>query len=245
MKGHFDMKIKKNEKPVSTRKLQLVSKSAPFSYVEAFKALRTNLNFVSVNSSLKKLIITSAIPHEGKSSVAINLAVTLAETGSKVLIVDCDLRKPILHKYLKLNKVSSKGVTGILSGESKIDDSIVFFRDIKISVLVAGAIPPNPAELLGSQKMKELIAELETRFDYIVFDTPPVSVVTDSAVLSQFADGVLLVVRQNLATIDQVKLAKKSLESVNANILGVVLNDFNTAKSGKNSGYYYYYDYQS
>ncbi|MEG0397013.1 MAG: hypothetical protein RR612_09815, partial [Oscillospiraceae bacterium] len=92
------MKIKKNEKPVSTRKLQLVSKSAPFSYVEAFKALRTNLNFVSVNASLKKLIVTSAIPHEGKSSIAINLAVTLAETGSKVLIMDCDLRKPILHK---------------------------------------------------------------------------------------------------------------------------------------------------
>lgn len=239
------MKSKKNAKPASVRKLQIVSKTAPFSYVEAFKALRTNLNFVSVNSSLKKLVITSAIPNEGKSSVAVNLAVTLAETGSKVLIVDCDLRKPILHKYLKLGKTNSKGVTGILSGESTIDDSVVFFRDIKISVLVAGAIPPNPAELLGSKKMKELIKALETRFDYIIFDTPPVSVVTDSAVLTQFTDGVLLVIRQNLATIEQVKLAKKSLESVNANIVGAVLNNFNTAKSGKNSGYYYYYDYQS
>ncbi|MEG0020360.1 MAG: CpsD/CapB family tyrosine-protein kinase [Oscillospiraceae bacterium] len=237
--------MKDKTKATHTRKLQIVSKAAPFAYVEAFKSLRTNLNFVSVNSSLKKLIITSAIPNEGKSSVAINLAVTLAETGSKVLIVDCDLRKPILHKYLKLGKTDSKGLTGILSGESTVDGSIVYFKDIKISVLIAGVIPPNPAELLGSKKMEELIAKLETYFDYIIFDTPPVSVVTDSAVLSKFTDGVLLVVRQNLATVEQVKLAKKSLDSVNANIIGVVLNDFDTTKGGKNSGYYYYYDYQS
>lgn len=226
----------------SNRKFLLVGKEAPFQYQEAFKSLRTNLKFLAMGKSYKKIIMTSAIPGEGKSSVAINLAVSLADAGSRVLLMDCDLRKPILHRYLKLDKSSYKGLTNILSG-GVLTESIVNMKSLNLHVIIADAIPPNPAELLGSARMKILVEELEKHYDYIIFDTPPVSVVTDAAVLSQYADGVILVIRQNHATYDEVALAKKNLDTVHANILGAVLNDFNTKSADKESGYYYSYNY--
>lgn len=226
----------------SNRKFMLVGKDTPFQYQEAFKSLRTNLKFLAMGKSCKKIIMTSAIPGEGKSSVAINLAVSLADAGSRVLLMDCDLRKPILHRYLKLDKSSYKGLTNILSG-GVLTESIVNMKSLNLHVIIADAIPPNPAELLGSGRMKILVEELEKHYDYIIFDTPPVSVVTDAAVLSQYADGVILVIRQNHATFDEVALAKKNLDTVHANILGAVLNDFNTKSADKESGYYYSYNY--
>lgn len=226
----------------ANRKFMLVGKEAPFQYQEAFKSLRTNLKFLAMGKSCKKIIMTSAIPGEGKSSVAINLAVSLADAGSRVLLMDCDLRKPILHRYLKLDKSSYKGLTNILSG-GVLTESIVNMKSLNLHVIIADAIPPNPAELLGSGRMKILVEELEKHYDYIIFDTPPVSVVTDAAVLSQYADGVILVIRQNHATYDEVALAKKNLDTVHANILGAVLNDFNTKSADKESGYYYSYNY--
>ena len=205
----------KKSKPIR-REFVLMNKNTPFQYQEAYKSLRTNLNFMAMGKACKKLIFTSAIPGEGKSSVALNLAVSLAETGSRVLVIDCDLRKPVIHRYLK------------------IDNSAY-----------ADAIPPNPVELLGSPRMKNLIDELDKHYEYIIFDTPPVSVVTDAAVLSQYADGVILVVRQNYATFDEVGLAKKNLDAVNANILGAVLNGFDTKSTEKKNGYYYNYSYEN
>lgn len=231
----------KNKKKVA-RKFQIVSKDSPFQYQEAYKSLRTNLKFVSMNKACKKLIITSAIPGEGKSSVAINLAVSLADAGSTVLLVDCDLRKPIIHKYLRIDKQSYKGVTSVLAG-APLAETIIGFRDLGLHVLIADAIPPNPAELLGSEKMGEVIAEMSQYYEYIIFDTPPVSVVTDAAVLSQYVDGVLMVIRQNHATFEQAQLAKKNLEAVHANIIGAVFNDFDTRSADKESGYYYSYNY--
>lgn len=174
--------------------------------------------------------------------MAINLAVSLADAGSWVLLMDCDLRKPILHRYLKLDKSSYKGLTNILSG-GVLTESIINMKSLNLHVIIADTIPPNPAELLGSGRMKILVEELEKHYDYIIFDTPPVSVVTDAAVLSQYADGVILVIRQNHATYDEVALAKKNLDTVHANILGAVLNDFNTKSADKESGYYYSYNY--
>ena len=226
----------------SNRKFMLVGKDTPFQYQEAFKSLRTNLKFLAMGKSCKKIVMTSAIPGEGKSRVAINLAVSLADAGSRVLLMDCDLRKPILHRYLKLDKSSYKGLTNILSG-GVLTESIVNMKSLNLHVIIADAIPPNPAELLGSGRMKILVEELEKHYDYIIFDTPPVSVVTDAAVLSQYADGVILVIRQNHATYDEVALAKKNLDTVHANILGAVLNDFNTKSADKESGYYYSYNY--
>ena len=166
------------------RKFLLVGKDAPFQYQEAFKSLRTNLKFLAVGKTCKKMILTSAIPGEGKSSVAINLAVSLAEAGSRVLLVDCDLRKPIIHRYLKIDNSAYKGITNVLS-DGSLAESIVGIKALNIHVIIADAIPPNPAELLGSSRMKMLISELDKHYDYIIFDTPPVSVVTDAAVLSQ------------------------------------------------------------
>ncbi len=241
------MKKDKNGQIKINRKFQIISKKAPFQYQEAYKSLRTNLKFVSLNGDYKKIVITSAIPGDGKSTVAVNLAVSMAEAGSRVLLVDCDMRKPILHKYLRISKSASVGLTGVLSGAGKLEDSIVRFSDIGIHVLTAGAIPPNPAELLGGPKMQALVREMEKLYDIILFDTPPVSVVTDAAVLSQFADGVIMVIRQKHATIEQAQLAKRNLETVNANLIGVVMNDFDMKSTNKESGYYYsyYYDYSS
>ena len=159
-----------------------------------------------------------------------------------MLLVDCDLRKPIIHRYLKIDNSAYKGITNVLS-DGSLAESIVGIKALNIHVIIADAIPPNPAELLGSSRMKMLISELDKHYDYIIFDTPPVSVVTDAAVLSQYVDGVILVVRQNFATFDQVALAKKNLDSVDANILGVVMNNFDTRSANKESGYYYSYNY--
>lgn len=236
------MATRKASKRKIRRNFLLIGKNTPFQYQEAFKSLRTNLKFLAVGKTCKKIVMTSAIPGEGKSSVAINLAASLAEGGSRVLLIDCDLRKPIIHKYLKIDNSAYKGITNILS-DGSLSESIISMKALNLHLIIADAIPPNPAELLGSPRMKMMIDELEKHYDYIIFDTPPVSIVTDAAVLSQYADGVILVVRQNFATFDQVLLAKKNLDSVNANILGAVMNNFDTRSASKESGYYYSYNY--
>lgn len=222
------------------RSFRAMSAATPFAFREAYKSLRTNLNFVSLNNQYKTIGITSAVPGEGKSSVAIHLATSLAEAGHKVLLADCDLRRPRIHKYLKIDN-ENLGITTVLSGQSQLSESIFTMSDLKIDVLCAGMIPPNPVELLGSTVMNQLIETLKNVYDYILFDTPPVSVVTDSAELSRLLDGMLLVVRQNYAKIDLIQNAKKNLESVNANIIGTVLNGFQAKNSSKNQGYYYLY----
>ncbi len=226
----------------SKREFVMVGKDTPFQYQEAFKSLRTNLKFLALGKSCKTILMTSAIPGEGKSSVTINLAISLAEAGSKVLLIDCDLRKPIIHRYLKIKRSGLSGITGVLAG-APLADAITRLEDTGLDVIVADAIPPNPAELLGSKRMGEILEELSGQYEYILIDTPPVSVVTDAAVLSQYADGVILIVRQNFATFEEVELAKRNLEAVQANILGAVLNDFNTKSTEKESGYYYSYNY--
>lgn len=240
---HLFKSKKKQARDNAVRTFQIISKNASFPYVEAYKTLRTNLSFVSVSNAYKKIIVTGAVPEEGKTNVAINLAISLSESGAKVLMVDCDLRKPMVQKYLRIAKKVSTGLTNVLSGAQAWPDTVVHFKDIGIDVLVAGAIPPNPAELLGSAKMGEVIEEMAAYYDYVIFDTPPVSVVTDAAVLSRYTDGVILVVRQDHAHIDQIQLAKKNLETVGANIIGAVLNDFDAKATVRESGYYYSYNY--
>ncbi|MEG1447149.1 MAG: CpsD/CapB family tyrosine-protein kinase [Ruthenibacterium sp.] len=240
------MRTKKSKRKVTEeRKLQLISNNASFPFVEAYKALRTNLNFMAVANHYKKIIITSAIPQEGKSNVAINLAVSIAETHKRVLLMDTDLRKPILHKYLRIGRKAA-GLTSVLSGTAKFADARICYTDIGIDVLTAGVIPPNPAELLGSATMEQLLIALEKEYDYIIMDTPPVSVVTDAAVLGRFADGAILVIRQQHATIESAKLALKNLESAGVKVIGAVLNDFDakTTHQGGGGGYYYSKDYE-
>ena len=229
--------------------LEIVSDKSPFAYVEAYKTLRTNMNFIFRNNKYKKLVVTSSIPGEGKSSVSINLARVLAENGTRVILIDCDMRKPMLHKYLRAQRFRTRGLSTVLSGISTLEDSVATFSDLQFDLMTAGPIPPNPTELLASEEMEHLLDLLAKQYDYVICDTPPVSVVTDAAILSQYNAGVILVVRQKYATFKQAKKAKQNLENVHADILGCVLNQYDVSKNvkeTKQSSYYYYnYDYSN
>lgn len=225
------------------RKLHLaVGKGVPFAYSEAYKSLRTNINFIASTEDVKTIVITSAIPKESKSNVAVNLAMTLATEGKRVILVDCDFRQPTLNRYLKLGR-HHMGFTDVLIGRVELKDAITTFKDAKISVLTAGSIPPNPSEMLAQKKTKSIIDALKENFDYVIIDAPPVTVVTDAAILSTYVDGVVFVVRSKYAPIETLQLAKKRLDDVNARILGVVLTRFNAKSTTKSSAYTYAYGY--
>ena len=229
-----------NERQKQADRILDNSQELPFSYIEAYKSLRTNLQFFSIDKSLKRILVTSSIPSEGKTTVAINLAITLAETDSKVLLIDCDLRKPTIHKYLHISS-KALGVTNILSAKSSIDECTVYIDELNISVIAAGSIPPNPTELLTSARMSDLVNQVSEQYDYIVMDTPPVSLVTDAAVMSKNSDGVLFVVRHNYTRIESARLAKTNLENIGAHVIGCVLNAFKADQSSRDYAYYSHY----
>lgn len=204
---------------------------------EAYRTLRTNIQFSNFDNKLSTILITSPGPSEGKSTTASNLALTLAENGSKVLIIDCDLRKPSLHK--KFNISNSRGLSNLLIGQYKFTDVAQKYTD-NLYILTSGTIPPNPSEMLSSKKMGLFLEEAKAKFNYIILDTPPVIAVTDAQILSTMVDGVLLVVAAGQAEIAASQKAKELLENVNANIVGVVLNKAEVKKN-KNYGYYHYY----
>lgn len=214
--------------------------AAPWNYIEAYKSLRTNLSFVSLDKQYRKLLVTSSVPKEGKTGLAVNLAILLAESNHKVLLCDCDLRKPMVHKYLGVHH--HNGLTNLATGD-RIEDLIQFVPNANIHFLDAGVTPPNPVELLGSSLIRDTLESLQNQYDYMIFDTPPVGIVTDAAVLSMITDGVIFVVRQRLAAIDQIKLAKSNLDAVNADIIGAILNDYDVTNTNKKGGYYYSYSY--
>ncbi|MBS6395791.1 MAG: CpsD/CapB family tyrosine-protein kinase [Clostridiales bacterium] len=244
------MSIFKREQDIQQNKrtLRVVSANSSFGYTESYKALRTNLNYVlDTGAHERVLMVTSSVPAEGKSNVAVNLAVTLAQDNKKVILLDCDLRKGTLHRYLRIPR-NQKGITDVINGQAELEDTIVKFSDIGISVLTAGIVPPNPTELLGSSKMGYLLSHLSSIYDYVICDTPPVNAVTDTSVLSKYTDGAILVVSHDQVSRKNVLAAKKQLESMNVNIFGVVLNMYNVKKTGADSrDYYAYYncDYYS
>lgn len=226
-------------------KLFMVGADAPFQYSEAYKSLRTNLEFLSATNDCKTILITSSVPGEGKSNVAINLAITLADGGKRVILIDCDMRKSTISRYLHIPR-DHMGITNVITGQDRtqLTNALVNFKDLGIVVLPVGTLPPNPAELLATKAMESTFDALKQVYDYIIVDTPPVSVVTDAAVLCKYADGAILVVRPGITTIEGAQLSKKNLESVNARILGVVMNGYNAKKAGKKDGYYYSYSYR-
>lgn len=204
---------------------------------EAYRTLRTNIQFSNFDEKLSTIMVTSSGPSEGKSTTSSNLALTLAETGSKVLLIDCDLRKPSLHKKFQIS--NNRGLSNMLIGQHKFTDVAQKYTE-NLTILTSGTIPPNPSEMLSSKKMKLFLEEAKSNFKYIILDTPPVIAVTDAQILSTMADGVLLVIASGQAEITAAQKAKELLEHVKANILGVVLNKADIGKN-KNYGYYHYY----
>lgn len=230
---------KKNNTPArSSNFVSVAAKDTPFAYTEAYKALRTNLSFLTNVSGVRSVLITSALPEESKTTTAINLAVTLASSGKSVVLVECDLRKPVLRKYLK-RELGQSGLAAYLAGLVGLEDCIVELKDLGICVIGAGVIPPNPSELLNCDRMGGLIELLKRNFDYVLLDAPPVTVVTDAAVVGPKTDGALLVVRSKFASARLVRQAKSRLESVGVRVLGGVLTRFNIRKSGWRGGYDY------
>lgn len=239
----------------SRRTLELVTaKNMPFGYVEAYKSIRTNLKFLTATGEAKSFVITSALGLESKSNTAINLAITMAEENKKVIVIDGDLRKPIIHRLLNIT-TNGKGISSVLTGELDYREAIFHLDSFNIDVMPVGAVPPNPSELLSQKRMHDLVNTLKEKYDYVIVDAPPVSVVTDAAIIGGMVDGALLIVRSDYAPVEMVQLAKKKLEDVDVKIFGVILSRFNAKKASRSSGYssgyyysynnYYYYSYGS
>lgn len=209
---------------------------------ESYRQIRTNLQFMDVDNPVQVLVVTSSIASEGKSSTATNLAIVSAETGRKVLIIEADLRRPRVADYLGLER--AVGLSNVLAGQVVVQDVLQPWGQDGLMVLPCGSIPPNPSELLGSHNMVELLAELRTMFDFIIIDTPPLLPVTDAAVAATRADGVLLVVRYGKTTRNQINGSLRSLETVDARILGCAMSMM--PKQGSDTdgydGYGYYED---
>lgn len=234
------------------RKLYTISEQSSFGYVEAYKMLRTNLNYtLKADGNGKVIMVTSSVPAEGKSNVSINLAITLAQSEKKVILLDCDMRKGMLQRYLRIPR-RMNGIVGVLQGEVPLKEAIIQMQDEGFALLSVEMIPPNPTELLESVAMGKMLNELANQFDYVICDTPPVTSVVDASILSPHVDGAVLVVSHNQVARDSVLAAKAQLENTNTNILGVVLNMYDARRSGVsgrreysyyNYGYYNSYGY--
>lgn len=218
---------------------QLVVHSDPKSVgSEAFRTLRTNLHFTSPDRDLRSILNTSSGPSEGKSTVMANLAVAFSQSGQRTLLIDCDLRKPTVHKIFGMH--SAPGLTSYLVGEVELDKIIRDTGIPNLSVIPSGPVPPNPAELVGSKMMKEFVDWAKKEYDMVLVDAPPIVAVTDAAILSTLVDGVLLTVASGDVHKELAQHAKSLLEKANANILGVVLNRINPTEQ-RSYQYYYYY----
>jgi tyrosine-protein kinase Etk/Wzc len=208
---------------------------------EAYRTIRTNIQYFDITEKIQTLLFTSPGPKEGKSTTVSNLAVTLSQQGVKTLIVDADLRKPVMAKTFRLSK--SPGLTDILVGKANLSMCIAETGIDNLYLLPSGTIPPNPSELLSSSKMADLMELLKEAFHIVLLDSPPVLAVTDASVLAKKTDGVVLVVRSEVTEEDAATMAKHHLEHVKARVIGVVINDFNFETRYYRRGYYQYYTY--
>lgn len=210
---------------------------------EGFRSLRTNIQFSSVDHPVRVLLVTSAGPGEGKTTVAANLAVALAQSGQKVALVDADLRRPSVHRIMKMS--NNLGLTNALLQPGNLDGTLMSTEVENLKTIVSGSLPPNPAELLGSERIGKILEELKSQVDWIILDTPPCLVVTDAAVLARRADGVLVVARVGTTRRDALKESLQLLEQVGVKVVGVVMNQVSSRRSSyyynNNNRYYYYY----
>ena len=218
---------------------ELIVNTKPKSPIsESYRAIRTNIQFAYLDKNLRTIMVTSPTAGEGKTTTLSNVALAMADSEHKVLIVDCDMRKPRIHKVFELS--NTYGMAEILLSGEGYSKALNKTESPNLFVITAGKIPSNPSELLYSNAMKNLIDSMKQEFDYIFIDAPAVVPVTDAAIMSTYVDGTILVCSSGNIEIELAQRAKESLEKVNANIIGVVLNKI-SLKNNKYSNYYYYY----
>lgn len=225
------METDKKRKAVAGNTSSILDKDTPFHITEAYKTMRSNFSFSLAVSDKKIVVITSANPGEGKSTTAANLAVSLAQTEQKILLIDADMRKPFQHENFKLN--NKKGLSNIIGGKIMFEGCVN--RNVKnnLDILTSGLTPPNPSELLSAKQTAELFESLAAEYDYIIVDTPPIGIVSDALAMSWIIAGIILVVNHSVTTFEDVALAKKNIELANSNLLGIVLNNIKSKHFGR------------
>ena len=226
--------------PKTNKSAKMKNGRTPFAVVEAYNTIRTNLLFVLSQRKGRSFAVSSANPGEGKSTTALNIASSFSQLGSKILIIDADMRKPILHK--KAHIENGKGLSSVLVGFCGIDEAIHEINPY-LYLLPSGPTPPNPGELLASEAFDELMASLKEKFDYVIIDTPPINVVSDALVTATRTDGMVLVARDRKTYHDEFKSAVSSVEFANVKILGAVLNAVDV-QDGEKYKYKYKYRYR-
>jgi len=238
--GHIPLeKFEKDEK----RRLTIVQHPGSPA-AEAYRVLRNGLDFINFQHDIKTLLVTSAAPGEGKSTVSANLAMALSQAGAKVVLVNCDFRRPTTDQFFPVNNMI--GLSDVLLGRNSLKSALQRPLDQELLVLAAGKMPPNPSELVGSAKMADLIANLQEWADWVIVDSPPLLAVADAAAAARWADGILLVTRGGVSTRDAAKKGREMLEKVGARIVGVAVWGLEEAGSGRGYGYYndgYYQQY--
>ena len=226
----FKKHEKENERP------GIIVADNPTSIVsEQFRTIRTNIQFSMIDRNVKTISVTSATPGAGKSTISTNLAAAFAAQGSKVLLVDTDMRKPTVHRIFRVE--NHPGLTNLLTDRTLSIDSVTRESYVSgLNYITCGIVPPNPSELLQSNRMNELIQEIEEAYELVIFDTPPLLAVTDAQIMATKVDGTIVVVPQGEVKKNELDQSAELLEKVNANVLGTVLN-----KVDSDSGTYYYY----
>lgn len=186
---------------------------------EAYRTIRTNLEFFNVKKNMKKVLITSTMPGEGKTTTICNIAEVFSQSGKRVLIVDADMRRPYIHKAYNLR--NTRGLSNYLSRAHELEE-VIQKTESGVSIITSGPIPPNPSELLSSSQMEVMFTQLDLLFDIVLIDSPPVGLVTDSAIVSKYVDGIILVVAYDQVQIDMIQRAKTLLMNIGGSLLGVI-----------------------
>lgn len=235
-----NLKIKNTPKKHVLSDADFITKHPSPALSESLKAARTNLMYALAHAEGGKCVfLTSALPGEGKTTTCINLAVSLAQTESRVLLIDADLRCPRIHTYLNLK--NKEGLANYLGGFCELNAIVNHLDDVNLDCITAGSLPPNPTELLSSKKMQNFIETIKEQYDYILFDTPPVNIVADASALAKLVENAVFVCKCDSSLNSEIQKALSTLKFANAKVLGFITIESNRKKKGKNySGYYYY-----
>ncbi len=221
--GLFGNKKKDVRMMMAEERNYILGKNTPFTIREAYNALRSNITFSALGEGCNVIAVTSTLQAEGKSINTLNMAAAYADIGKKVLLIDCDLRKPKMHKLL--NVKASPGFSNVLVGDCAVDDAIQHNEELNLDILCSGDIPPVSTRLLESDALKEVLATFREKYDYVFIDTPPVNIVIDGCVLAKHTDGFIFIVKQGYALKEKVVSSVKQIEFAGGKVLGFVLND--------------------